>query len=113
MLYSVTINDHLLTLNLLILGMATDSNCFPTELAVELVYNTVSTFPVNTFSFPILNSTQLSFLVSFSILRAGLLEVKIGESQVEPVLTWVISGLLILSATDCYCSISSANDDEK
>jgi hypothetical protein len=47
----------------------------------EAVSAMVSTFPVNRFYLPILNSTQLSFLISLSYLRAALEEVKSGESQ--------------------------------
>ena len=71
-----------LALNLLTLGITTDSNLFPTELFVEAVSAIVSTLPVNTFSFPILKSRQLSFFKVLSCLRAGLAEVKRGESQV-------------------------------
>ena len=75
-------NNHFLELNLLILGIKTDSNLRPTLLLVEPLSTTVSTFPVKRFSFPILNSTQLSFFVNFSwALRAGLEEVKSGDSQ--------------------------------
>lgn len=76
------VNNHFFELNLLIFGMTTDYNLRPTLLLVEPVSTTVSTFPVKRFSLPILNSTQLSFFVSFSCaLRAGLELVKSGDSQ--------------------------------
>lgn len=63
--------------------MATDSNLFPILLLFEAVSAMVSTFPVNTFSFPILKSTQESFLIVLSSFRSGFPDVKRGESQVE------------------------------
>jgi hypothetical protein len=75
------VNDHFLVLNLLTLGMATDSKRFPTLLVFEAVSAIVSTLPVKTFSFPILKSTQLSFLIVLSSFLTGLLEVKRGDSH--------------------------------
>ena len=64
--------NHFLVINLLILGISIDSNFLPILFVVELVSAIVSTLPVNTFSLAILKSTQLSFLVIFSIFLAGL-----------------------------------------
>ena len=63
--------------------MATDSNLFPILLLFEAVSAMVSTFPVKTFSFPILKSTQESFLIVLSSFRSGFPDVNRGESQVE------------------------------
>lgn len=76
----VKLSDHL-RLNLLALGETKDSNLLPTLLEVEPVSVTVSTLPVKTFSFPILKSTQLSFLIILSSFRAGLEVVTRGDSQ--------------------------------
>jgi hypothetical protein len=69
-------------LNLLTLGNGTDSKRLPTLLALlDAVSAIVSTLPVKTFSFPILKSTQLSFLMVLSIFLAGLPDMSRGESQ--------------------------------
>lgn len=58
-----------------------DSNFLPTLLVVDPVSLTVFTFPVNTFSFPILKSTQLSFFILSCSLRAGFEDIKRGDSH--------------------------------
>jgi hypothetical protein len=80
--YSYPSINHFLALNLLIFGMATDSNLFPILLLFEAVSAMVSTFPVKTLSVPILKSTQESFLIVFSSFLSGFPEVRRGESQV-------------------------------
>jgi hypothetical protein len=75
------VKDHFFKLNLLTFGITTLSNFFPTLLFVLVVSAIVSTFPVNTFYFPITNSIQESFLVNCSCFLAWFAVVSNGESH--------------------------------